>query len=272
MKLKYVYLAVAAVAIIISCSKDSSGGSASEESVVINKTPNLQGTGDSANDLLSNDSYTKLLIEIAYVTGFRPAQQTISDVEEYLKEVTFKQDIEVILKELPSPNEETLTLKEIDDLEKKNRTAYNDGNTIAVYIYFADAPADSDDPDSNLATLGAVYRNTSMVIYERTVRKLANSSILITVATAETATMHHEFGHLFGLVNLGGNMVNPHESQSENSAGVIEGDSHCDIDGCLMEAALEFGRGMKKMLTAKNGAVPELDAECRRDLQANGGR
>lgn len=272
MKLKYVYLVLTAFITLYSCSKDSSGEGNTEETVTINKTPNLQGTGDSANDLLSNDTYTKLLIEVGYVEGFRPTARTEADVIEYLKEVTFKQDVQIIFKSLPSSGKSSLSLEEIDELEKENRTAYNTEDTIAVYIYFADAPADSDNPNSNSATLGAVYRNTSMVIYESTVRKLANSSVLISLATAETATMHHEFGHLFGLVNLGTAMVNPHESQSANGEGVVEGDSHCDIDGCLMNAELEFGSGMRKMLVAKNGAVPELDAECRLDLQANGGR
>ncbi len=273
MKLKYVFLLLTAFLSVYSCSKDSSDvGSEPEQTVVVNKTPNLQGTGDSANDLLANSTYTKLLIEIAYVEGFRPTARTEADVIEFLKEVTFKQDVQIIYKQLESTGKTSLTLQEIADEEKENRTVYNTEDTIAVYIYFADAPSDKDTPNGNSATLGAVYRNTSMVIYESTVRKLANSSVLISLATAETATMHHEFGHLFGLVNLGTDMVNNHESQSENSDGVVEGDNHCAIDGCLMNATLEFGSGMRKMLVAKNGAVPELDAECKLDLQANGGR
>ncbi|MET7028310.1 hypothetical protein [Sediminicola luteus] len=271
MKLKYVFLILTAFLTVYSCSKDSSDGG-TEEPPKINKTPNLQGTGDSANDLLANSTYTKLLIEIAYVEGFRPTARTEADVIEFLKEVTFKQDVQVIFKSLPSPKKTSLSLEEVDELEQENRTVYNTEDTIAVYIYFADAPSDTDTPNGNSATLGAVYRNTSMVIYESTVRKLANSSVLISLATAETATMHHEFGHLFGLVNLGSTMVNPHESQSQNEEGQLVGDSHCDIDGCLMNAELEFGSGMRKMLVAKNGAVPELDAECMLDLQANGGR
>ncbi len=273
MKLKYVFLLLTAFLSVYSCSKDSSDvGSEPEQTVVVNKTPNLQGTGDSANDLLANSTYTKLLIEIAYVEGFRPTARTEADVIEFLKEVTFKQDVQIIYKQLESTGKTSLTLQEIADEEKENRTVYNTEDTIAVYIYFADAPSDKDTPNGNSATLGAVYRNTSMVIYESTVRKLANSSVLISLATAETATMHHEFGHLFGLVNLGTDMVNNHESQSENSDGVVEGDNHCAIDGCLMNATLEFGSGMRKMLVAKNGAVPELDAEGKLDLQANGGR
>ena len=59
-----------------------------------------------------------------------------------------------------------LSLQEIADLESENRTEYNDGETLAIYIYFADAPSDSDDEDEGIVTLGAVYRNTSMVIHE----------------------------------------------------------------------------------------------------------
>ncbi|QLG46142.1 hypothetical protein [Costertonia aggregata] len=289
--------------LVLGCSKNSSESDddTPEEPRMVNRTPNLQATGDSANDILSNDNFDKLLIEIAFVQGFRPTQQTIANFTEYLREHTFKEDIELTFKSLPSPNKESLELNEdIGPLETENRTAYNDGTTLAIYIYFADAPSDGDDPDENLVTLGAVYRNTSMIIYESTVRELASRSSIITVTDVETATLNHEFGHLFGLVNIGTTPVNDHESQSENENGVLVGNKHCNVDGCLMEAELQFGGGASaKSLTAKSssgnilksdctlsgesvlkilssrtgkGNVPDLDAECVLDLQSNGGR
>jgi hypothetical protein len=211
----------------------------------------------------------------------------------YLKRRTFKQEVELIFKELPSPNEEDLTLEEIDNLEKENRTAYNNGETLAIYIYFADAPAEDDDEEEGLVTLGAVYRNTSMVIHEVTVRKLANLSSLISVADVEGATINHEFGHLFGLVNLGTDPINDHED--------VEAENHCNVNGCLMRAELQFGgsgksatntagksdKGLKsacslsgqsmlhmlQLQSAKGfAALPTLDAECILDLQGNGGK
>ncbi len=277
------------VLILLGCSKNSD-----DPSAPIDKTANLLGTGDSANDLLSNDKFTRLKIEIAYVTGFRPTNAAMSNFVDYIRQHTFKQDIELVYTELDSPEEETLTLQEIAELESDNRTVYNDDQTLGVYIYFADAPSDDDDEDEGLVTLGAVYRNTTMIIYEETIRRFASLSNFITVADIENATINHEFGHLFGLVNLGTDQVNEHEDP--------EAESHCIVPGCLMRAELQFnpsrlssaiaaksvetsdlkpacsltGQSVLKMLERKSAKgqriAPDLDAECVLDLQANGGR
>lgn len=270
---------------ILSCSKSDTKEETEEK--VVDKTANLQSTGDAANDILSNANFDKILIEIAFVSGFKPTTTTITQFTEFLRQHTFKQDIEVQYLELDSPDEEDLTLQEIDDLEQENRTAYNDGKTVAIYIYFADVPSDGDELSEGLVTLGAVYRNTSMVIYEETVRRLASQSTAISVADVESATLNHEFGHLFGLVNLGSTPVNNHED--------AEALNHCNIEGCLMRAELQFGGSSGKGSTAKTeiksacnltgntilrllqsktakSNTVALDAECILDLQANGGR
>ncbi len=288
------------VAFAVSCSKNSSDDDSSEAKV--DKAANLLATGDSAKDILSNDTYDKLLIEIAYVTGFKPTEAAMADFTEYLQEHTFKEDIEIVYNELSSPSEDELTLQEIADLETSNRTAFNTGSTLAIYIYFADAPAEGDDLEGGLVTLGAVYRNTSMVIHEATVRDLASLSSSISEADVETTTLNHEFGHLFGLVNLGTDMVNNHESESENEDGQLVPDNHCNQSVCLMRAELQFGGSSGKSLqsstlaqyedgvksgcrlsgttvlsllqlrTAKTTNTVPLDAECLLDIQANGGR
>lgn len=278
--------------LVLSCSK-SSDTDPEEESVPIDKSANLLGTGESANDLLSNDKFTKLKIEIAYVGGYRPKAAAMNNFIEYIRDHTFKQDIELIYSELPATNKLTLSLQEIAKLESDNRTVYNEGTTLGIYIYFADAPSDDDDEEEGLVTLGAVYRNTSMVIHEETIHRFARLSGLITEADIENATINHEFGHLFGLVNLGSDLVNAHEDP--------EAESHCIVSGCLMGAELQFsasqttarasqtsdlsalrsacslsGHSVLKMLKLQSakgqGIPPGLDAECILDLQANGGR
>jgi hypothetical protein len=297
-------LLIALITCFVSCSKSSPNPV--DETVIseADKKASLLATGDSGNDILSNENFDKMKIEIAYVTGFKPTESAMTQFIDYLKEHTFKTDIQLIYNELSSPVEDELTLQEIADLEAKNRTAYNSGSTLAIYIYFADAPAEGDDLDNGLVTLGAVYRNTSMIIHEVTVRKLASKSITISNADIETATLNHEFGHLFGLVNLGTDMVNDHESQSENSEGVLVSDNHCNQEGCLMRAELQFGgsatgksiqtyslakyvNGIKTGCTLSGNTVLNLlqnttakgkvlavglDAECVLDIRANGGR
>ena len=245
---------------VASCSKDALG-----DSDKIDKSANLKSSGDSANDLLSNNQHTNLLIQIAYVEGFQPTQKGIEDFIQFIRERTFKEEIEIVYKQLPSPGIDSLDIQKIDDLQTENRTVYNDGNTLALYIYFADAPAKKKDgKDADLVTLGAVYRNTSMVIYESSIRELTKKSIFINNATVETATLNHEFCHWLGLVDLGTTALSEHQDN--------ESTNHCNVSGCLMQSQLEFGRGMMKMLAAKNNLVPVLDEKCLADLKSNGGR
>jgi len=285
------YFLTSCLVFISACTKNSDND---PETPAVDKTANLQGTGDSANDILSNDNFDKLLIEIDYVAGFRPTEEAMANFVTYLKARTFKQDIELLYAEVPSPDVESLSLDKIAELEGENRTHYNNGSTLAIHIYFADAPSEDDNEDEDLVTLGAVYRNTSMIIHEVTVRMLASRSPFISNADVETATINHEFGHLFGLVDLGTPQVNEHQD--------TEAVNHCNVNGCLMRAELQFGgpasksaisstkneNGLKagcsltgysvlqllKKRTAKGLAPPPvpLDAECILDLQANGGR
>jgi len=306
-KICFPILSLLFLSLFFGCSNDANDNGL-ETPKVVDKIPNRQGTGDSAVDLLSNGTFSNLRIEIAYVTGFRPTQKAMDGFVAYLQQRTFKENIELVYNELASPKEEKLTLEEIDNLEEENRTAYNDGDTLAIYIYFSDAPAEEDDEEKDLVTLGAVYRNTSMIIHEATVRKLADQSIFISYADVESSTLNHEFGHLFGLVNLGITPVNDHEDVQKDDMGEpilddqgkTSGNSHCNVAGCLMNAELQFGgasakstsltakneNGLKaacrlsgksvlKMLsspTAKGGLAPDLDSECILDLQTNGGR
>lgn len=295
---KFRFLSIILVlGLLFSCSKKSSDEDENPIKLV-NKAGNLKGSGESANDILSNANFDKMLIEIAYVKGFKPSDGAMDSFTAYLKQHSLKENIELSFKELSSPNKATLTLEDIDELEQENRTAYNNEKTLAFYIYFADAPSDEDDEDEDLVTLGAVYRNTSMVIYEKTIKTLASKSFLISDEDIEAPTINHEFGHLLGLVNLGfesnpespikTSMVNPHEDTSAPN--------HCSTIGCLMRAELLFSPSNKgtdsslesgikagcklnaitvlNMINTKSSksATIGLGAECILDLKANGGR
>lgn len=236
----------------------------------VDRTGNLLAIGDSARDILSNDNFDRILIEIAYVNGFRPSSISIDNFRDYLVQHSFKtrENIVVEYHQVDPPTETELSFQQVADIEAEVRQNYNDGNTLAIFIYFTGASSENDDLNEGLVTLGAVYRNTSMVIFEGTVRLLASQDAAITVTDVETATINHEFGHLFGLVNLGTTPVNDHEDPNASN--------HCSVNGCLMRAELEFGGGMMKALSARASKgmaiVPVLDSDCRLDLQNNGGR
>lgn len=267
MKKKIAFGLLLAFLALISCSKDS-GVTPTGSNATIDKSGNRLSTGASARDILSIADYDKLLIEIDYVSGFAPTDEAIANFEEFLLARTYKETIEFKYSSVTSPNEETLTLDEIVDLETENRNEFNDGTTLAIHLYFADAPSDSDSDEEGLVTLGAVYRNTSMIIYESTVQEMGNRSSAVTVADVETATLLHEFGHLFGLVNLSTQSVNEHEDPDAKN--------HCNVEGCLMRAKLQFGTSLLKQMESRASkglaSIPDFDAECLLDLQKYGGR
>ncbi|MDT0643015.1 hypothetical protein RM553_09270 [Zunongwangia sp. F363] len=227
----------------------------------IDKSVNLRSLGDSAHDLLSDEKFTSINIEIAYVAGYAPNPDALKIFKSYLERRTFKPDgININLRSVESSGLAPFEIDEIVDIEKTTRTTYNAGDEIAVFIYYADG-SNEDDEDSKVI-LGSAFRNTSMVIYTKTIEEFVAKPGNPSRKTVEAAVLNHEFGHLLGLVDIGS------EAQSDHADS--ENDGHCTARGCLMRSSIEFGYGIANMLD-ENG-VPMLDAQCITDLQANGGR
>ncbi len=242
--------------VLVSCSNDDDNDTLIET----NASPNKQPLGNAANDLLSDINFKGLTIEIVSVQGFEPTPTAVNAFRNFLEERLFKPDGIIINQRTVSSSElAPFNIQEISQIENTTRTLFNEGDEITVYIYFADG---SNEEDSNTrVTLGSAYLNTSMVIYESTLRSISSNPNAPMLSTIEAATLNHEFAHLLGLVNIGTPLQSPHEDATSRG--------HCNVQSCLMEAAIEFGNGMMDML---GNGVPELDALCIADLQANGGR
>lgn len=227
----------------------------------IDKSANLKTLGTSANDLLSSEKFTSMRVELVYVTGYEPSQKTIDNLNSFLRERTHKPDGYTIFKRaVESSGKAPFSIQEIADIESEERTAYNAGDEIAVYIYFADGSNEND--TSTKIVLGSAFRNTSMVIYGETVKSISNRLNAPDKSTVESTVVNHEFGHLFGLVNLGTPLQSAHEDDSSNG--------HCEGDGCLMNANVQFGTDLIDMVNSN--VIPSMDESCILDLQANGGR
>ena len=257
---KYCYTLCLFIA-ITSCSSDGNNGIYDpDDEPVIDKSLNKKGLGDSAHDLLSDDIYTSINIEVLYVEGYQPTVAAMNNFKAFLEERTYKPDgISISSRKVESSGLSPFEIQEIADIEDEKRSTYNVGDEISIYIYFADG-SNEDDTDERYI-LGSAYRNTSMVIYGETIKKFAARVNAPSKSVIETAVLNHEFGHLFGLVNVGTELQSDHEDPD------YEG--HCTEENCLMRASLEFGSGI---IDQVRGTPPELGPKCIADLQANGGR
>lgn len=242
---------------MVACSKDSEDA---DEIPRIDKSANLKALGASANELLSDAKFTSLTIEVVYVTGFKPTDVALNNLSQFLLKHTFKPDgIKITTRAVASSNKAPFSIEEIAQIEREERNVFNAGDEISVFIYVADGSNINDEDEK--VVLGSAFRNTSVVLYGATLRKIANNSNAVSRSDIESAVLNHEFGHLFGLVDVGSPMQVDHEDP--------ENEAHCDIRGCLMTANIEFGSSIINMVENK---IPVLDALCVDDLVANGGR
>lgn len=249
--LKYFFFASLLV-LNIACSSDDD-----------NSTTSIPGNnlslGKSAHDLLANDIFTEMEIEIVYPEGFAPEANSLIQLKTFLELHTYKTNITFIERQIATPSGAPYTIDEIRTIEADNRTSFNTENTISVFIFFANG--DREGMEEGKITLGTAYQNTSMVIFEKTIQNNTQGFGAPDKSSIEITTLTHEFGHLFGLVDIGSEMQNNH--LDPDSGG------HCNVEGCLMRAQVEFSSGITGML---GNGIPDLGAECIADLQANGGR
>ena len=264
-KLNRLFYLVFMISVLISCSTDDSsddtGGGSSPD-----KAENLKPLGTSAQDLVSDGFYQSMTIEVGYVPGNKPTDEALNLLGTFLQARVYKPGgITIKTREINSSGKAPFTETEIRNIEREQREFFTTGDDIAVWIYFADGSKDGD--SDQVVTLGSAYRNTSMVIYSRTIRDFSGRPGAPSRAAIEAATLRHEFGHLFGLVDIGTPMVRDHLADNPDSD---DPSGHCDISGCLMQTRLEFGSGVIDII--EGTGIPELQEYCIEDLQAIGGR
>lgn len=254
---KIIALLTIGLFLIVSCSREDDP---IDNTVTVNPITNKQATGSSSNDLLSDKKFKSMIVEVVYVDGFEPSTTAITNFVSFLEARTYKPNgISIIKRAIPSPGKATFSVTEIAGIEDANRTKYNTYGQIAVWVFFVDGKSSSD--TSTSVILGESYRNTSFVIFEKTVQGLSDSPLEPNRSLFETTVITHESGHILGLTNLGAPMQSNHEDTSHPK--------HCNVSSCLMYWESESGKNVSNLAS---GIAPQLDAQCLADLQANGGR
>lgn len=217
---------------------------------------NYKNVGASAKDLLSAAKYSSAKIEIQYMPGFQPDAAAINNLITFLNSLINKPGgVSVIQTQIAASGKTVLTLNEITTIEKNNRTVFTSGNELGIYLLYTDANS----AESNV--LAFAYFNTSIAVMGKTVHDNSGGFTQPTRTKLESTVLGHEAGHLLGLVNLGSPMQINHEDPAHSK--------HCNNSNCLMYYITNT-TGI--MGTLMSGNIPPLDANCKADLTANGGK
>jgi hypothetical protein len=212
--------------------------------------------GASANEILSSSGYSSLKIEVQYMTGYPPDAAALNHLQNTLSSLLNKPSgITIITKEIPASSKTTLSVNDIIDIEKNNRTAFTSGKELAVCILYTNGNY----TDNNV--LGIAYKNTSVAIFGKMIYDNSGGIGQASRTKLEATVLEHELGHLIGLVDLGSTMQAGHKDAAHGN--------HCNNSNCLMYYASETSDILGFLIT---GNIPSFDANCRADLHANGGK
>jgi hypothetical protein len=248
--------------VALSCKKDDGG--AFQESIAENR----KALGTSAEDLLSEDTYKSMTIELVYSPAYKPTKETLNAFSSFIHSRINKPDGVVFIETVISDQNGPFSISQIRTIETEQRTRYTVGDDIAVYVYFASGNANSD--TSTSVTIGTAYQNTSIVIYEKTLQEITNN-IQDVLTRLEATTLHHEFGHLFGLVNIQNDDIHPGDAHED-----LDHQKHCIIEDCLMYFESQnvkrdqLSKNIERLKGFQN--IPVFDPDfCIQDLQVKGG-
>lgn len=212
--------------------------------------------GASANEILSDNIFKSLKVEIQYMAGFEPNGSSLTHLQNLLASIINKPaGINIVTKEIPSSASTQLSTSQILQIENNNRTAFTTQDQFAVYILFTNGSF----TDNNI--LGAAYRNSSMVIFGKNIKDNSGGLGQASRVKLESTVLEHEFGHVLGLVDIGSAMQTNHADATHGN--------HCNNSNCLMYYSADTKDVLGFLIS---GNTPVFDSNCLADLRANGGR
>ena len=224
--------------------------------------PHTQNPGLSANDFLSDESFTKLEVEIDYMPGVAPDEDALTNLKSFLELRLNKTSVSLMEPtQIPSLDQSTYTANDIRELEGQYRDHFTqeDDGTLRAYMIIVDGSYEDG------SVLGIAYYNTSAAFFGGTYEQVSGPALnQPSRSLTESVSFRHEFGHLFGLVNISGSGTDMQADHQDDEHG-----NHCTNDSCLMYYAMENSGLFDRFLGEE---IPSLDENCVADLQANGGK
>ncbi len=228
--------------------------------------------GSEGSDFLSS-RVPKMIVEIDHQNGKELAAATVELLRTRIGErlskpggVTYQQGGVAV-------SQESWTLEEIRSAEKTHRDHDGKLDTAALYVLVVGGRYEKDTDNSRV--LGVAYGPSSIAIFKDNIQTSGSGGLglpLFSGVDVEKAVLVHEFGHVLGLVNIGLDMVEPHEMAQDPvpETSQNEGRGHSNNQDSVMYWAVE-----SSLFTQFLGNDPppnQFDANDLKDMRAAGGK
>lgn len=93
-----------------------------------------ESVGKSAYDMLADDRYTSLNIEIACMPGYQPDETALDQLKNFLSGLLRKPGgITITETHIPTAGKSSLTVTDIVAIEDRDRSAYADGKQLQCF-------------------------------------------------------------------------------------------------------------------------------------------
>jgi hypothetical protein len=218
-------------------------------------------------DYLTNEKYTRWVIEVDYSKGHAPPTALLNLLHSKLAQIVFKSTIEFRLDDALDAGSGTWTDAQIRALSKEKLGRKTGGDTVVTHLLFLDGHSEHDTDQGRV--LGAAYGHDLIVIFSQSVKDSCKAALVPQLCNPDPyfrAVTMHEFGHALGLVNNGIPMVRAHEAStcgdrpdrhhSTNRNSVM----YCQVESSAIVPI--FG----------NDPPSDFDADDRADFKAAGGK
>ncbi|HVZ56040.1 MAG TPA: hypothetical protein VG870_05225 [Chitinophagaceae bacterium] len=212
--------------------------------------------GASARDLLADTFFQSLHIEVQYMPGAGLQPATLTHLETMLAKYLHKPGGFTVTASQILPSDPLFTLEGLKGIEDRNRTAFTQGTSLAVYVLVTNGYYTDDS-----LIMATALRNTSVVLFGHCISDHASSNGEKMIL--ESTALEHVFGHLMGLVDQGAPMQHNHKDPAFGY--------HCNNSQCLMYFGATDGNYVGQTWAYDN-VVPVLDSNCVADIRAIGGK
>jgi hypothetical protein len=223
------------------------------------------GGGPGPVDYVSDDDYTKWVIEVDIIQGQAPPAGVLDFVGNSLREVVSKPDgVEVRIDETLPARGGTWSQKDLLDYSSAHFDTRTAGKTVAIHLLFVDGTYEQGNvlgaTFSRETSSGRVVETGPVVIFSDRIHSGCVLLCLDGSAPQFRAVTLHEFGHAIGLVNNGVDMVRDHEDDAHPG--------HSTNRASVMYWEVET----TGIFNFAGGPPQTFDSDDRADLCAAGGR